>query len=56
MVFLLVFKAHPGNPFEGNILEGMVTKLRKKYMVNFFIFVAYRSLFSANNLTSYIYQ
>ena len=31
-------------------MEGIVTKLRKKYAVNRFIFVADRGLFSANNL------
>jgi len=46
----LGFEVHPGNTFEGKTLEGMVTKLRKKYAVNRFIFVADRGLFSANNL------
>ncbi len=46
----LGFEVHPGNTFEGKTLEGMVAKLRKKYTVNRFIFVADRGLFSAANL------
>lgn len=46
----LGFEVHPGNTFEGKTLEGMVRKLRKKYTVNRFIFVADRGLFSAANL------
>lgn len=43
----LGFEVHPGNTFEGKTLGGMVAKLRKKYTVNRFIFVADRGLFSA---------
>ncbi|MDD5508240.1 MAG: IS1634 family transposase [Bacteroidales bacterium] len=46
----LGFETHPGNTFEGKTLEGMVRKLRTKYTVNRFIFVADRRLFSAANL------
>ncbi len=46
----LGFEVHPGNTFEGKTLEGMVEKLRKKYTVNRFIFVADRGLFSSTNL------
>ena len=46
----LGFEVHPGNTFEGKTLEGMVTKLRKTYVVNRFIFVADRGLFSSKNL------
>jgi len=46
----LGFEVHPGNTFEGKTLEGMVAKLRKKYAVNRFIFIADRGLFSADNL------
>jgi len=46
----LGFEVHPGNTFEGKTLEGMVSKLRKKFTVNRFIFVADRGLFSTDNL------
>lgn len=46
----LGFEVHPGNTFEGKTLDGMVKKLRKKYVVNRFIFVADRGLFSSTNL------
>jgi transposase len=46
----LGFEVHPGNTFEGKTLEGMVRKLRKKFTVNRFIFVADRGLFSTENL------
>jgi transposase len=46
----LGFEVHPGNTFEGKTLEGMVSKLRKKFTVNRFIFVADRGLFSSDNL------
>lgn len=46
----LGFEVHPGNTFEGKTLEGMVSKLRKKFTVNRFIFVADRGLFSSENL------
>jgi transposase len=46
----LGFEVHPGNTFEGKTLEGMVSKLRKKFAVNRFIFVADRGLFSSGNL------
>lgn len=46
----LGFEVHPGNTFEGKTLEGMVSKLREKFTVNRFIFVADRGLFSSENL------
>lgn len=46
----LGFEVYPGNTFEGSTLDGMVTKLRKKYSVNRLIFVADRGLFSSNNI------
>jgi transposase len=44
------FEVHPGNTFEGNTLEGIVSKMRKKFSVRRFIFIADRGLFSAKNL------
>lgn len=46
----LSFEVHPGNTFEGNTLEGIVSKMRKKFSVRRFIFIADRGLFSAKNL------
>jgi transposase len=46
----LSFEVHPGNTFEGNTLEEIVGKMRKKFSVRRFIFIADRGLFSAKNL------
>jgi transposase len=46
----LSFEVHPGNTFEGNTLKDIVDKMRKKFSVRRFIFVADRGLFSAKNL------
>lgn len=47
----LCFEAHPGNTFEGHTLEGIVSKMREKFQVRRFIFVADRGLFSEDNLS-----
>jgi hypothetical protein len=46
----LGFEVYPGNTFEGHTLAGIVTRMREKFKVRRFIFVADRGLFSANNL------
>jgi transposase len=46
----LSFEVHPGNTFEGNTLKDIVDKMRKKFSVRRFIFIADRGLFSAQNL------
>ena len=46
----LGFEVYPGNTFEGQTLEGMVEKIRKKFRVRRLIFVADRGLFSSKNL------
>jgi transposase len=46
----LGFEVYPGNTFEGHTLAGIVTRMREKFRVRRFIFVADRGLFSANNL------
>lgn len=46
----LGFEVYPGNTFEGNTLADIVTRMREKFKVRRFIFVADRGLFSANNL------
>lgn len=46
----LSFEVHPGNTFEGNTLEEIVGKMRKKFAVRRFIFIADRGLFSSQNL------
>jgi transposase len=46
----LSFEVHPGNTFEGNTLKDIVDKMRKKFSVRRFIFIADRGLFSAGNL------
>jgi transposase len=46
----LGFEVYPGNTFEGRTLAGIVTRIREKFKVRRFIFVADRGLFSANNL------
>jgi transposase len=44
------FEVYPGNTFEGQTINGIVTKLREKYRVRRFIFVGDRGLFSKENL------
>ena len=46
----LSFEVHPGNTFEGKTLKGIVDKMKKKFSVRRFIFIADRGLFSAQNL------
>jgi transposase len=46
----LGFEVYPGNTFEGKTLKDMVEKMRKKFQVRRFIFVADRGLFSKKNL------
>jgi len=47
----LCFDVHPGNTFEGKTLKGIVDKVRNKFQIRRFIFVADRGLFSFDNLT-----
>lgn len=44
------FEVYPGNTFEGNTIASIVQKMRSKFNVRRFIFVADRGLFSAKNL------
>lgn len=44
------FEVYPGNTFEGNTIESIVRKMRSKFNVRRFIFVADRGLFSTKNL------
>ena len=46
----LGFEVYPGNTFEGKTLSDIVDKMRKKFNVKRFIFVADRGLFSKANL------
>lgn len=46
----LGFEIYPGNTFEGQTLESIIQKMRAKFKVRRFIFVADRGLFSAKNL------
>lgn len=46
----LGFEVYPGNTFEGATLVDIVQRMRAKFKVRRFIFVADRGLFSANNL------
>jgi len=46
----LGFEVYPGNTFEGNTIASIVQKMRDKFKVRRFIFVADRGLFSAKNL------
>lgn len=46
----LGFEVYPGNTFEGTTLIDIVQKMRSKFKVRRFIFVADRGLFSAKNL------
>jgi Transposase DDE domain len=44
------FEVYPGNTFEGHTIDSIVEKMRSKFKVRRFIFVADRGLFSAKNL------
>lgn len=46
----LCFEVHPGNTFEGKTLSGIVDKMKTRFEVRRFIFIADRGLFSADNL------
>lgn len=46
----LGFEVYPGNTFEGTTLVEIVKRMREKFKVRRFIFVADRGLFSAENL------
>lgn len=46
----LAFEVYPGNTFEGATLIDIVRRMREKFKVRRFIFVADRGLFSAKNL------
>jgi hypothetical protein len=46
----LGFEVYPGNTFEGATLVDIVRRMREKFKVRRFIFVADRGLFSAKNL------
>ena len=46
----LGFEVYPGNTFEGHTLQGIVEKMKNKFQVKRFIFVADRGLFSEANL------
>jgi hypothetical protein len=46
----LGFEVYPGNTFEGVTVKDIAKKMRDKFKVRRFIFVADRGLFSANNL------
>jgi transposase len=46
----LCFEVYPGNTFEGKTLQGIVEKMRGKFSIRRFIFIADRGLFSFENL------
>ena len=46
----LGFEVYPGNTFEGKTLFDIVDKMRNKFNVKRFVFVADRGLFSESNL------
>lgn len=46
----LGFEVYPGNTFEGHTIASIVAKMREKFKVRRFIFVADRGLFSEKNL------
>lgn len=48
----LGFEVYPGNTFEGKTVADIVKKMREKFNVRRFIFVADRGLFSKKNLIS----
>jgi len=47
----LGFEVYPGNTFEGKTLKDIVNKMRKKFYVRRFIFVADRGVLSHDNIT-----
>ena len=46
----LGFEVYPGNTFEGNTIPDIVEKMKKKFDVRRFVFVADRGIFSKKNL------
>jgi transposase len=46
----LCFEVHPGNTFEGKTLNGIIDKIKNKFTIRRFIFIADRGLFSFDNL------
>jgi hypothetical protein len=48
----LGFEVYPGNSFEGATVQDIAKKMRQKFKIRRFIFVADRGLFSAKNLTT----
>jgi len=46
----LAFEVYPGNTFEGQTLKDIVKRMRLKFQVGRFIFIADRGLFSEENL------
>jgi transposase len=46
----LCFEVHPGNTFEGKTLNGIVDKMKGRFTIRRFIFIADRGLFSFDNL------
>lgn len=46
----LCFEVHPGNTFEGKTLDSIVDKMKNKFSIRRFIFIADRGLFSFKNL------
>lgn len=46
----LGFEVYPGNTFEGKTLKDIVKKMRQKFKIRRFIFVADRGIFSEGNL------
>jgi len=46
----LCFEVHPGNTFEGDTLDGIIDRIKRKLSIRRFIFVADRGLFSFDNL------
>jgi len=46
----LCFEVHPGNTFEGKTLNDIVDKMKNKFTIRRFIFIADRGLFSFDNL------
>ena len=46
----LGFEVYPGNTFEGKTLKDIMNKMREKFKIRRFIFVADRGLFSSENI------
>lgn len=46
----LCFEVHPGNTFEGKTLESIVDKIKQRFSIRRFVFIADRGLFSSKNL------